>query len=125
MSEKTLQRAVCDYIRYRYPGVMFNSDLAGATKLTPGQAIAMSNLRDHRVYPDLAIFEPRNGHYGLFIELKKEGEKIYTRAETLVADPHIREQEECLRKLRSRGYRAEFAVGFDQARAIIDDYLTI
>lgn len=125
MSEKTLQRAVCDYIRYRYPGAMFNSDLAGATKLTPGQASAMKNLRDRRGYPDLAIYEPFNGFHGLFIELKREGEKIYKKDGSLVADQHIQEQEQCLQKLRARRYRAEFAVGFDQARRIIDEYMDI
>ena len=40
-SEKTLHRAVCDYLRYQYPDVIFSTDLSGATKLTIGQAVAI------------------------------------------------------------------------------------
>lgn len=122
MSERTLHRGVCDYLRYRWPGTMFNTDLSGATKLTKGQAGAMKNLRSQRGYPDLVIYEPRAGYHGLFIELKKEGTRLY-KINGEPATEHIAEQMECLLELRSRGYKAEFAVGFDQAQEIIDNYL--
>jgi len=122
MSEKTLQRAVCDYIRYQYKDVLFNSDLSGATKLTIGQAVALKNLRSNRGFPDLVIYEPRNGHHGLFLELKKEGEKLYKKNGS-PATPHISEQLDCLLELRMRGYCVAVAIGFDNARQIIDDYL--
>ena len=38
-------------------------------------------------------------------------------------DKHIEEQAEMLEKLRARGYRAEFGVGFDGCKKIIDNYL--
>lgn len=127
MSEKSLHRAVCDYIRLQYPKVIFNSDLSGATKLTMGQAVAMKSLRSNRGFPDLVIYEPRNNgfngiYYGLFIELKAEGTKLYNKLR-LPATPHIGEQLDCLVELRIRGYKAEFAVGFSEAKFIIDEYL--
>jgi len=122
MSERTLHKAVCDYIRYRYKNVLFNSDLAGATKLTMGQAVAMKSLRSNRGFPDLVIYRPSSWYYGLFLELKQDGTKLYTK-DGRPATPHIAEQLECLEKLRTEGYKAEFAVGFDQAKDIIDDYL--
>ena len=122
MSEKTLHRAVCDYLRYRYPHTMFNSDLSGATKLTITQAVALKNLRNQRGYPDLVIYEARNGYHGLFLELKREGEKLHTKCGS-PASPHIAEQQDCLLELRMRGYKAEFAVGFECARQVIDDYM--
>ena len=122
MSEKSLHRQVCDYIRYQYKGVLFNSDLSGATKLTMGQAVAMKALRSNRGFPDLAIYEPRGRYHGLFIELKKEGTNLYKKSGA-PATPHIGEQIECLLNLRPRGYMAEFAIGFEQAKQIIDDYL--
>ena len=122
MSEKSLHRAVCDYIRYRYKNVLFNSDLAGATKLTMGQAVAMKSLRSTRGFPDLVIYRPSSWYHGLFIELKQDGTKLYTK-DGRPATPHIAEQLECLVKLRTEGYKAEFACGFDQAKNLIDDYL--
>ena len=122
MSEKTLHRGVCDYIRYQYPEVMFNTDLSGSMKLTIGQAVALKSLRSQRGFPDLTIYEPRNGWHGLFLELKKEGEKLYKK-DGSPTTPHISEQLECLLKLRLRGYCVAFAVGFDEAKMLIDDYL--
>jgi hypothetical protein len=120
--EQSLQRAVCDYIRYQYPDVMFNSDLSGATKLTMGQAVQLKNLRSNRGYPDLVIYEPRNGYHGLFIELKKEGEKLYKKNGEFVSE-HVAEQYQCMRKLIERGYYCHCAIGFEQAKILIDGYL--
>jgi len=122
MSEKTLHKAVCEYIRYQYPGVLFNSDLAGSMKLTIGQAVAMKALRSNRGFPDLAIYEPKGKYHGLFIELKKDGEKIYKKDYTPVSD-HVKEQLDCLIQLRRRGYATSFCIGFDATKKIIDDYM--
>jgi len=122
MSEKTLHQAVCDYIKYQYKDVLFNSDLAGSMKLTIGQAVALKNLRSQRGFPDLVIYEPRNGHHGLFLELKKEGTKLYKKNGS-PANPHIGEQLDCLLELRMRGYCVAFAIGFDNTKQLIDDYL--
>ena len=124
MSERTLHRAVCDYLRYRYKDVIFNSDLSGATKLTMGQAVAMKALRSNRGFPDLSIYEPRGSYHGLFIELKMEGTKLYNKL-GLPATPHIGEQFDCLVELRQRGYKAEFACGYNEAKDILDDYLNL
>lgn len=60
--------------------------------------------------------------HGLFLELKKEGTRLKKRNGDW-ATPHIAEQAAVLEKLRSRGYCAEFAVGFEEAKRIIDEYL--
>lgn len=60
---------------------------------------------------------------GLMIELKREGTRIYKKNGELVSNEHIQEQAEMLNELRERGYAARFAVGFDQAKQIIDEYL--
>lgn len=62
-------------------------------------------------------------HAGLMIELKREGTRIFKKDGKLVADEHIREQFDMLHDLRARGYAAEFACGFDEAKKLIDDYL--
>ena len=122
MSERTLHRAVCDYIRLQYPDVIFNTDLSGAGKLTIGQATALKALRSGRGFPDLVIYEPRDDYHGLFLELKKEGTRIWNK-KLVGATPHIEEQAQMIDKLEDRGYRAVFAVGFDEAKKIIDNYL--
>lgn len=84
-------------------------------------------------------------YHGLFLELKKDGTKLKREKDckkplkikvgrnTVYEDKirragdwwdlHIEEQAEMLKELRHRGYKAEFAVGFEQAKQIIDDYL--
>jgi hypothetical protein len=83
-----------------------------------------------RAWPDLFIANrgydnvTRFQYHGLFIELKTEGAKLYLKdGVTMVANPHYREQEEVLQMLRERGYKAEFGVGFEHIKSIIDNYL--
>lgn len=86
-----------------------------------GQAVRHKRLQYSRAFPDLFIAQPRNGKAGLFLELKARN--IYKKDGTLLANPHVAEQAEMLAELRIRGYEAQFAVGFDKAREIIDRYL--
>jgi hypothetical protein len=94
-----------------------------------GQAIKQKRQNGgRRAWPDLFVAELIDDGYsklhgGLFIELKKAGTRIYKKDGTLVADKHIREQFDVLEQLRKRGYMAEFACGFDEAKRIIDEYL--
>ena len=141
-SEADLQVQVADYLRLQYPDVMFHSDFGSGIKLTMGQAIKQKRQNGgRRAWPDMLIAEPivrdsetgqfYKGNYyptkqvynGLFIELKRPGTRIYKKDGTLVADQHIREQFDVLEQLRKRGYMAEFACGFDEAKRIIDEYL--
>lgn len=136
MTELELQAQVADYIRLRYPRAIFHSDFGSGIKLTMGQAIKQKRLNGgRRAWPDMFIAEPRcsqeavenwdvkSFRAGLFIELKKEGTRIFKKDGTLVSDEHIREQYDMLEDLRQRGYAAEFACGFDEAKKIIDEYL--
>ena len=136
MKESTLQCHVADYLRLQYPHVLFHSDYGSGIKLTPGQAAKQKRQNGgRRAWPDMFIAEPRTlgnrclegllvePYHGLFIELKKDGTRIYKKDGTLVADQHIREQHALLVELERRGYMARFAVGFDQAKQIIDEYL--
>ena len=145
-SEADLQVQVADYLRLQYPDVIFHSDYGSGVKLTMGQAIKQKRQNGgRRAWPDLFIAEPRvvkasckvihsedrvirESHFieqkhGLFIELKKADTKIFTKKGTLVSNEHIREQFDMLEQLRRKGYVAEFACGFDEAKEIIDNYL--
>lgn len=122
-SEHDLYTMLADYLRYNYKSIIWRFDLAADLKLTIGQARKHKRLQQHRGYPDLFIAEPRGEYHGVYIELKKAGTRIFKKDGTLVADQHIREQFDLLEKLRRKGYVAEFACGFDEAKEIIDRYL--
>lgn len=136
MNESDVQTQVADYLRLRYPNVLFHSDFGSGVKLTPGQAVKQKRQNGgRRAWPDMLIAEPfieevlfedalcrgRLNH-GLFLELKKEGTRLKKKNGEWASE-HIAEQAEVLEKLRERGYCAEFAVGFDEAKKIIDEYL--
>ena len=123
-SEADLQVQVADYLRLQYPDVMFHSDFGSGIKLTMGQAIKQKRQNGgRRAWPDMVLAEPRGEYHGAYIELKKAGTRIYKKDGTLVANEHIREQFDLLEQLRHKGYVAEFACGFDEAKEIIDRYL--
>lgn len=128
MTEAELQVQVADYLRLRYPSVLFHSDFGSGIKLTMGQAAKQKRMNGgRRSWPDMFIAEPTwrpPRHYcGLFLELKKEGTRILKKDGSLVANEHIQEQAALLQELEKRGYGAYFAVGFEQAKQIIDNYL--
>lgn len=131
LKEKMLYELLAKYLQTCYPGVIYRFDLAADMKLTRGQAARHKRLHPYRGYPDLFIAEPRTVrkdgdkfyYAGLMIELKKAGTRIYRKDGRLVSDAHIREQFDMLEQLRQRGYMAEFACGFDEAKKIIDGYL--
>lgn len=123
MKEADLQVAVADYIRLKYPNALFHSDFGSGIKMTKGQAIKQKRQNGgRRGWPDMFIAEPYYGGYGLFIELKKEGTRI-RKKDGSPASEHIAEQARVLTQLDERGYFAKFAVGFDEAKKIIDWYL--
>lgn len=131
------QILVAQYLVENYPSIQFHSDYGSGARLRPHQAKEQARLNAGRKsWPDIFIAEPRIHRlpkegimgcdyyeHGLFIEMKRKGTKIFTKKGALVADEHIREQFDQLETLRLRGYRAEFACGFEEAKAIIDDYL--
>ena len=132
MKESDLQIQVADYLRMQYPHVIFHSDYGSGIRLTKGQAIRQKRQNGGlRGYPDMFIAEPVprciNGGWkdvwnGLFIELKKEGTRLKKKNGEWASE-HIAEQADMLERLEFRGYKASFAVGFDEAKQIIDSYL--
>lgn len=122
--ERELHKAVVTYIKMQYPKVLFNTDLSGVFT-TPATAKQVSQLRSRKGHPDLMIYEPRGGYYGLFVELKANGVKVHNQNGDIVASDHIRTQAEYLEELNQRGYMAVFAVGFDAAKRVIDSYLNL
>lgn len=126
MSEHQLYEKVARYLQMYYPDVIYRFDLAADLKLTVGQASKHKRLHPKRGYPDLFVAQPREikrvMYYGLFIELKKDGTRL-RKKDGSPASEHIAEQGRTLTALWKKGYQAVFAVGFDEAKKLIDDYL--
>lgn len=131
MSEHDLYKQIAIFMQMKYPNVIYRFDLAADLKLTVGQARKHKILHPYRGYPDLFIAEsaPRciDGSwkyewYGLFIELKKDGTRLKKKNGEWASE-HIAEQAHMLSELTARGYKADFAIGFNQAVRLIDDYL--
>lgn len=129
MTESELQVAVADYIRLRYPNVLFHSDFGSGIKLTQGQAMKQKRQNGgRRGWPDMFIANRRYDlencveYHGLFLELKKDGTRLHKKDGSWATE-HIAEQAETLQALQDRGYETYFAVGFEEAKAIIDEYL--
>lgn len=110
-SEHNIQKAVIIYLRYQHPGVIYCAS-AGGMFTTPTQAKKMVAAGYVKGYPDLAIHEARGGYHGLFIELKSPTGKTSP------------EQLDWIAKLMQRGYYAQICKGYDQAKNLIDLYLS-
>lgn len=130
--EESIQKQVCHYLKLQYPSVIFRSDTAsGRWEYSRHDLHKKVAMHSSKSFPDLFIYEPRkvNGkHYcGLALELKKDGTsvimKVGPRKGKLSTDKHIQEQAVMLKSLIHKGYYANFAVGFDEARKIIDWYM--
>ena len=123
VKEHDIYTLVADYLRYQYPNVIYRFDLAADLKLTMGQASKHKRLQRYRGYPDLFIAEPIGAYSGLYLEIKVDGTKIYKKDGKLVANEHIREQHDMLHDLRRKGYAAEFGIGIEATKKLIDDYM--
>lgn len=119
-SEFDLQIAVTKYLKYQYPNILFRSDLGGI-RLTQGLATKAKKIQHSTGFPDLFIYYPSKGYNGLAIELKTK--EVLKKDGTLKKSEHLAQQQKVLDYLNEKKYYASFAVGFDEARTIIDDYL--
>lgn len=122
-NEEKIQLAISKYLQVQYPNVIFTSEASGGKK-TKGQAMLAKRLRSGNGLPDLIILEARQQFHGLMLELKQDGYKLRKKDGSFVSE-HIREQNEVLQRMRSKGYFAEFAIGFEQAKSFIDRYMNL
>lgn len=139
--EYNLQKNICRYLKTYHSDIIFVSDTVAFLQMTKGQAGRNKAIqKDGFSMPDMAIYEPRNGYAGLFIELKvespykKNGElksqkkieyKDFKGTKIKVGEyDHLQEQNKALEALKSRGYYACFSWGFDMTIQIIEDYLS-
>ncbi len=125
--EAILREMLAQWLCMAFPDMIYRFDLAADIKLTMGQAIRHKAIHPKRGYPDLFIAEMRQKggkiYGGLYLELKADGKSPYRKDGTLKKDNHLQEQAETLKALREKGYMTDFAVGFEEARQKIADYM--
>ena len=122
--EYDLQVAVCRYLSYQYPDILFTSDTIANLKLTPTQAGRNKKIQKTGFStPDLLILEPRNGFSGLFIELKLETPFKKNGEIKASKDDRLENQLKAINTFNNKGYSAHFSWGFDMTKEIIDNYL--
>lgn len=121
-TEDQLCQQLANYLKVRWPGVLYHFDFGSGTKLSMTQAVRQKRLND-RAWPDLFVAAYHGMKFkGLFLELKREGTRIFKR-DGKWANDHIMEQHVVLKRLQQQGYVADFAVGFDRAVELIDAFL--
>lgn len=122
MSEKIEHKQVVSYIKAQYPNVIFRTDYSAGIKLRIGQAVAHQQLQSCKGFPDLTIFHANNKYHALLIELKRTGEKLYKKDGVTFKSEHLEQQNKVHKELLKSNYYATFAIGFEQAKQIIDNY---
>lgn len=118
--EEKLHFTVCDYLKYAYPKAWFISEASGV-RVSMGLASKLKRMRSAGTHLDLYILEPIGQYKGLFIELKAVN--IYKKDGTLLKNEHVEDQAKTIEVLKTKGYAATFALGFDNSKKIIDSYM--
>ena len=123
--EEDVHRQVCEYIDIQYPNAIYLSDASGV-KMPIGLAKKFGKLRCKKYkIPDLIILEPKKGFHGMIIEVKRDKKELYDVKGNVRKIEHLQEQKKSLTLLCEKGYFATFACGFDEAKSLIDSYMSI
>jgi hypothetical protein len=138
VKEDKLQEQISSYMRRKYSSVVFTSEQSGLYSSGYELARKLKATRSGHVHLDMFFSEARGGYFGMYLELKKEGEHIYRLDGGFVKQTekkivmgakiefdHLEEQRNSIDLLRSKGYLCFFAIGLDNAMRIIDDYMAM
>lgn len=136
-TEYKFQVAICNYLNYQYPDILFLSDTIANVKLTQAQAGINKKIQKADFScPDILILEPNKQYHGLFLELKtsspytldgslKKQKVVRKDSKGMVVDvyDHLKEQDRSLRILRAKGFYADFCWDIDNAIKVIKEYM--
>ena len=123
-SENAEQQTTINYIKTRYPNVLFTTGLLGIR--LPAWAMWLLIALGYRIgTSDLLILEARKNYHGLLIELKcieytyidEKGKK-----KKRYAGKPSDEQKEFMNLALQRGYKACVCIGSNEACKVIDEY---
>ena len=89
---------IAQYMQLKHKDIIYRFDLIADFPMKPYQAMRVKRIHPKRGYPDMFIAKPSGNYAGLFLELKAE-------------------------ELIKVGYKANFAIGFEDAVKQIEGYL--
>lgn len=118
--EEKIQIELFSYLSLVYPDVIAISESSGI-RVSKGLAMKLKRLRSKGTHLDIYCLKPVGKYHGLVIELKAKN--IYKKNGELLKDEHLYDQQKTIDALNKLGYYAAFAVGFQEAKNLIDDYL--
>lgn len=123
-SEKVIHSMIADYINLQYPNVMFLSDASGM-RLSIGlrNEVKRKRCEKYKILDLIILYPSLDGLHGLILEVKKVGAKLYKKDGITWFNEHVEAQAKSLAHLNEIGYLARFAIGFDEAINIINQYL--
>lgn len=119
--EYDVYKAAATYLKLQYPKALYRFDMAGLN-LSIAQAGQNKAIQCTRGWPDFFVCEERHAFKGLLLEIKPAGARIRKLNGSFASD-HLEEQNACLIAFLQRGYYAEFCIGFDRFKEIIDWYM--
>jgi len=123
--EENDQTAFAAFVRLMYPHVEFTSDICGMY-LTIGQRVRVNSQRSKGKKPDMTFYEPMGPYHGLVLELKSEEDSPFSKKDgKILMNKHVVEQAAMLQRFRNKGYKAEFAVGYEGAKRIFVEYMSL
>ena len=121
--EEEVQKSVVNYLKLKYPKVMYCASLGGI-RTSFKQAVKAKATGYVKGFPDLQICVPMERgvegeggtlkgemYHGLFLEIKKDKKSYPTK-----------EQKEWIAYLNEQGYCARVTKGLDESLAVIDAY---
>ena len=111
MSEERLQSEVVKYISLQYPKSRYCASLGGQYQPYQSQRNRAKRTGYSKGFPDLFIYEARNGFHGLALEIKTHKGRA------------TKEQKEWIEALNDRGYKAEVVKGLPAILNLIDSYM--
>ena len=117
-----IQVTLAEYMRSKYPNAWFKFDLADIN-LTIGEAVKLKQIIVARGWPDFFLPLRTERYNGLFIEIKKSFNEVYTQKGVLRNNEHLREQLQCLEYLQGQGFKTKFGYGLDDCILTIDEYM--
>jgi hypothetical protein len=146
--ETQIQLAISKYIQTKYPDVIFTAESSGV-RVNMGIAMKMKRQRSKGKHVDMIISEPRGIFHGLFLELKdpkydpwmadfKKRKLLPIMRDGKLYFPGLKrdfdnKEQECknqaqatmLWRLQDKGYKAQYAVGIQEAMEAIDYYMSL
>lgn len=120
--EEGIQIKLFEYLAKKHPNVVALSEPSGL-RVSQGMAKKLKRMRSADVHLDVYILQPTQKYAGLILELKAKDIFKKTNPSQLLANKHHQDQLATINKLNKLGYYATFAIGYDQAVNVIEDYL--